>query len=273
MKSREEYQVYSIPVEQIYFDSDFNCRDAFTPQSVKELADSITEAGRLICPVAIQPWGKDGYAYRLLVGHRRFKAITIFLKWPEIPAYICHDLSDHDAQKLNLAENLQRKSLTILEESRALKKLYPNGVTLRKAAAELKQPTKWVHIRLRLLQMPESVQQQAAAGLLTAVNIERLAGLETPADQIVIAEQISEARERCKGHRQHLTGVDPRFKRYQTVRNKTQINHMIERMFKAGIQGLPCRVASWCANHISDEELLEDIKNNSTNRVKRRRAI
>ena len=131
----------------IYYDAAFNCRGEFTLQSVKELADSIAQAGRLICPVAVQPWTNEpGFEYRLIVGHRRFRAVTEFLKWTEIPAYICEGLSDHDARMLNLVENLQRKSLNILEEARAIQNLYPKGSSVREAATELKQPT---HVGLR----------------------------------------------------------------------------------------------------------------------------
>ena len=76
---------------------------------------------------------------------------------------------------LNLVENLQRKSLNILEEARAIQNLYPKGASVREAARELKQPTNWVHIRVRLLRMPEAIQQKAAAGLLSQANLETLA--------------------------------------------------------------------------------------------------
>ena len=59
MKSLEplqEYQAYPIPAATIYYDAAFNCRGEVTLQSVRELADSIAQAGRLICPVAVQPW-------------------------------------------------------------------------------------------------------------------------------------------------------------------------------------------------------------------------
>jgi ParB family chromosome partitioning protein len=257
-KPLEQYQAYPIPVAAIYYDAGFNCRGEFTLQSVKELADSIAEAGRLICPVAVQPWtAAEGFEYRLIVGHRRFRAVTTFLKWTEIPAYVCEGLSDHQARMLNLMENLQRKSLNVLEEARAIQNLYPRGVTLRHAAQELKQPTKWVHVRLRLLRMPEAVQQKAASGLLSQANLERLAGMESPEDQIVAAGKIVEARERGKG--KFLPGLDRVCKRRRGVRPREEINRMVERMLTAGIIGLPPRVAAWCAGCISDEDLLAEI--------------
>ena len=168
MKPLEQYQAYSIPAAAIYYDATFNCRGEFTLQSVRELADSIVQAGRLICPVAVQPWSEQlGFEYRLIVGHRRFRAVIEFLKWTEIPAYICEGLSDHEARMLNLVENLQRKSLNILEEARAIQSLYLEGVSVREAARELKQPTRWVWTRRQLVRMPTAIQQKAAAGLLS----------------------------------------------------------------------------------------------------------
>jgi ParB family transcriptional regulator, chromosome partitioning protein len=263
MKPLEEYQAYSIPVADIYYDAEFNCRGEFTLQSVKELADSIAEAGRLICPVAVQPWGKDGFEYRLVVGHRRLKAVTTFLKWAEIPAYICEGLSDHEARMLNFVENLERKNLNILEEARAIQKLYPDGVSLRHAAQELKQPTRWVHVRLRLLELPEEVQQKAAAGLLSAVNLDRIAGAEGPDDQIRLAREITEARERGKG--KFLPGLSKtREQPPHTRRTKGEITRVIARMFDAGITGLAPRVAAWCAGNVSDEELIAEIEGSAS---------
>ena len=69
---------------------------------------------------------------------------------------------------LNFVENLERKDLNIAGRGAGLARLYPDGVSLRVAAAELKRPTRWVHDRLRLLTLPEEVQQLAAAGLLAA---------------------------------------------------------------------------------------------------------
>jgi hypothetical protein len=158
---------------------------------------------------------------------------------------------------LNLAENLHRKTLNILEEARAIGNLYPNGVTVRQAAQELKQPTKWVHVRLRLLRMPEAVQQQAAAGLLSQVNLEALAGIESPDEQVTAASRIVAARERGKG--KFLPGLDRACKRHRGVRSRAEINGMVERMLAAGIGGLAPRVAAWCAGYVSEEELLAEI--------------
>ena len=83
-----------------------------------------------------------GFDYRWLAGHRRFKAVETFLKWPCIPSMIRPGLSDHEARMLNFIENLERKDLNVLQEARALGRLYPEGISLRVAAKEIKRPTR-----------------------------------------------------------------------------------------------------------------------------------
>jgi ParB-like chromosome segregation protein Spo0J len=159
---------------------------------------------------------------------------------------------------LNLVENLQRKSLNVLEEARAIENLYPEGVSVREAARELKQPTRWVWIRRQLLRMPEAIQQKAAAGLLSQWNLDTLAGIESADEQIAAADKIAEARTRGKG--KFLPGLSKAYKRRRSVRPREEINRVIERLLAAGINGLPPRVAAWCAGHITDEELGKEIE-------------
>ena len=251
MKRLEHYDTYEIPVADIYYDESFNCRGAFTLQSVSDLSESIAELG-LQFPVVVQPWeGK----YRLICGHRRFKAIMIFLKWCKIPAVVRTDLDGHQAQILNLVENLERKDLNMLEEAKALRALYPEGVSLRVAAAELKKPTRWVHIRQRLLLMSEEIQQYTAAGRLSAVNLEAL--WQLPEDERVKgAEMIVKER---GGNPSKKLKKSPR-RRFRPRKTKEQISRMTSVLINAGIHGLPPRLMTWAAGYISDKEIRQDIK-------------
>lgn len=253
-----QHSAYNVPVASIFYDAEFNCRDEFTLESVRELADSIQEVGRLIHPVLIQPWAKKrGYEFRLIAGHRRFKALTVFLQATLIPAVIVTDLTDRQARLLNLLENLERKDLNMLEEARALKRLYPEGAPCRQVARELKQSTDWVLARWWLLKMPEEIQQRAAAGLLSAANIKRLANMSSPDEQLLAAGKIVDARKRGRGNR--LPGLDRRYKASK-VRSREEINAMVERMLLAGITGLAPRMGAWCAGHVTDEDLLNEIE-------------
>lgn len=259
MEPLTEFSAYRLPVSDIFYDASFNCRGQFTPESVKDLADSIQEHG-LQFPLVVQPHDQGRKAWRLLAGHRRFKAVTLFLKWKTVPAVIRYHLTEHQARILNLTENLERKDLNILEEAQAIRNLYPEGVSLRQASADLKKPTRWIHTRMRLLELPAEVQMKAAAGLLSAVNIETIVKLETEEERIKAAAEIIRAKE-ANSKRRYQHALDDRHQRpFKYRRTKAQIAAMIDQMIYAGINGLPTRALAWAAGGITAEELEEDIR-------------
>jgi ParB/RepB/Spo0J family partition protein len=256
-----QYSGYAIPVAQVFYDTSFNCRSSFTLRSVEDLAASIQAIG-LRYPVIVQPWGKDGFDYRLLVGHRRYTAVKL-LQWPTIPGTIAYDLTEHQARLLNLTENLQRKELNPLEEAEGLRRLYPNGVPLRVAAKEVNQSAGWVHDRFRLLTLPDEIQQSIAAGLLHIRDVSRLVTLPTPEEQIKAAHALMAAKRRY-GAKEYLQRLHPKYRRqFGRCKSKKQINGMVAKMFAHGITGLAPRMGSWCAGYITDREIEEEIRANS----------
>jgi len=249
MKRLSEYDTFAIPVEDIYYDESFNCRGSFTLPSVKELADSIAESG-LQFPAVVQP--HEG-RYRLLAGHRRFRAVTAYLKWETIPAIIRYNLTEHQARILNLTENLERKDLNIMEEANALKHLYHRRVTIAIISDELKRPRAWVSLRRSLLKLPEKVQKLAATGILSARDIEAIRKVE-PQYQTVRAKAIVLAkRQKRKVKREFRAERTPR-------KTKAEISQMIAVLMDAGGQGLAPRLLSWAAGYTSDKEIKRDIR-------------
>ena len=89
-KRLPQYDVFALPLKQHLLRCDFNCRGQFMLESVSELADSIRQKGDgaelkgLDFPVVVQPAAEaegglpEGYEYRLLAGHRRFRAVEFF---------------------------------------------------------------------------------------------------------------------------------------------------------------------------------------------------
>jgi len=264
MKRLEQYDVFSLPVSQVFYDADFNCRNAFTLQSVRELSQSINELG-LQFPVVVQPveeiegFEQEGFRWRLIAGHRRFRAVTTFLKWTKIPATIRSDLTDRQARLFNFTENLEREDLNVLEEARALGRLFPAGASLRDAARELKRHTRWVHVRFRLLKLPEEVQIKVAAGTLSLVDVEVLSQFETPEEQIKAAADIGKAKRRGRHPSETKPGRTFRYRK-----TKAQINRMIAKLMEHGIDGLTTRALAWAAGSICDDEFEEDIRRETT---------
>lgn len=261
MELLSEYSAYAVPMDQIWVDPDFNCRDRFSPESVKTLADDIQEAG-LTYPLLVQPWEKHPpYSFRLIAGFRRHAACRL-LRLLKVPAMITErDLTEFEAHRLNFMENLERKDLNILEEAKGIRKLFPAGEAVGTIARELGKTRNWIHRRLRLLELPYDVQLMFASGRLAQNDLDVILPLRgIPEVARSFARQLLDARlespQKVRKLRSKL-----RFGRHvaDSRRTKAEIGKMIGRMFEMGIEGLPPRVAAWCAGGVTDEELLKDL--------------
>lgn len=259
MERNPRYDVFDVPTDSIWIRPGFNCRQAFTMQSVKSLADNIAETG-LEIPVILQrredmqvPCDLD---FGLVAGHRRLMAVVTFLHWPTIPANVRIGLTDREAEILNLTENLEREDLNPLEEALAMRRRFPDSASLRAISKEMNKDTRWVHQRLRLLQLPEELQVKVAAGLLSLLDVEMLVKVP-PEKQQQAADELIAAR----GGNKRKLRVNPQFRRaFRQRRGKTEINGRISQLIQAGLEGLATRFGCWCAGYISDEEFDADIR-------------
>ncbi len=253
-----KYDVFEVPLLDIFIDQDFNCRNAFTFQSVKGLADNIERAG-LDIPIILQR-REDSQVdfsepFRLVAGFRRVAAVQMFLKWTHVPANIRVGLSDRAAEILNLTENLEREDLNPLEEAQAIAKRFSATASLREIAKEMDRDTRWVHQRRRLMELPEELREMVAAKALTLLDVDVLVKLP-PEEQFKAAQALLAAR----GRRTKKLNVDPRYRRkFKYRRGKDQINEKIGELMEAGLSGLATRAMAWCAGYISDDDFDKDI--------------
>ena len=88
-------------------------RKYFNEQSLYDLADSILQYG-VIEPIIVTSM-PNGF-YKIVAGERRWRASRI-AQLREIPAIVKDDISELDAFKISFSENLQRQSLTPIEEA------------------------------------------------------------------------------------------------------------------------------------------------------------
>lgn len=160
-------------MDSIIVDHEFNCRDALVPEDIMQLAGQIKQMG-LLQPVVVRKLYTGDL--RLVAGFRRYTACKR-LKWETIPAIVRTDLSEIDAAALNLAENIERKNLTPLEEAKALHKLIKQGYESYQIADKLKRSETWVDSRLDILRLPPDVQKEVACGNLNLKQVRYLASL------------------------------------------------------------------------------------------------
>lgn len=258
----DNYQVRMIPMSEIYADPEFNCRGIIAPMDVADLAKDIDEH-ELQFPISVQPANDteipSQYKYRLVAGHRRHKAFQI-LRRDLIPAMVKSGLSEVQARVYNLSENLQRKELNILQEALALQKLKALGLAQEAAGKAVGRTRSWVQVRYNLLELPEVVKQEAAAGLLNQSQIKQLYSLGTDEERYAAVRKIKEAK--LKGEGSISVAKPPEedpFKKKR--RQKNEIQDMIKHIGKEGSgYGLTTRAMAWCNGEISTAELYYDLQ-------------
>jgi len=148
-------------------------RTHFDPVALEELIASIKEIGILQPPVVRQTTpGK----YELIMGERRFRAAKAAgLK--TIPVII-RQTPDNELLREALIENIHRSQLNALEEAAAYSQLLTDfNCTHDELAQKLGRSRPLISNTIRLMNLPTSVQQQLASGVLSAGHARALLGL------------------------------------------------------------------------------------------------
>ncbi|MBM7634518.1 nucleoid occlusion protein [Geomicrobium sediminis] len=146
-------EVRLIPVTDIV-PNPFQPRTIFSDEKIEELARTIHTHG-ILQPIVVRE--REG-KFELIAGERRWRAVQS-LEWTEIPALV-KEFNDAQTASLALIENLQREELTVIEEARAYKQLIDwHSLTQESLAQRLGKGQSTIANKLRLLSLPESVQQ------------------------------------------------------------------------------------------------------------------
>lgn len=148
-------------------------RKHFAESSIEELAESLKAEG-VLQPVVVR---KIPNGYELIAGERRWRAAQR-VGLAEIPAVI-KDASPEDATVLALVENLQREDLNPMEAAHAFRRLMMHfGLTQEDVARRVHKERSSVANTLRLLQLPDELQQAVLDGRLSHGHAKALLGLE-----------------------------------------------------------------------------------------------
>jgi ParB family chromosome partitioning protein len=161
-------------------------RSTIDPATLEELKASIKRSG-LIEPVIVRPVAHG--TYELIAGERRWRAAQE-AGMTEVPA-IVKQMSDQQALEISLVENVQRKDLNPLEESKGYARLLDDfGYTQEDIASAVGKDRATVANLLRLLDLPDEVQQRLQSGALSLGHAKVLLGVADRARQLELAEQV-----------------------------------------------------------------------------------
>jgi ParB family chromosome partitioning protein len=157
-------------------------RKHFDQESLAELADSLGRHG-VLQPILVRPAG-DGF--EIVAGERRWRAAQL-AQVHRIPALVRDDSPSATAE-IALIENIQRQDLNAIEEAEAYRTLIATHGHGQDAVAKLVGKSR-SHVAnlLRLLDLPQAVQQMLMRGDLSMGHARAIASAEEPE---VLAKQI-----------------------------------------------------------------------------------
>lgn len=160
-------------------------RVRFDEEKLSDLVKSIKEKG-VIQPVLVR---KSHDGYELIAGERRLRAAKR-LNFEKIPA-IVKEVSDIDMLEISLIENIQREELNPIEEANAFERFVTEfKFTQDKIAQVLGKDKSTISNTLRLLSLPNKIQDFVAKGAISAGHARALLSVPSESDQIRISNII-----------------------------------------------------------------------------------
>ncbi|HXD49757.1 MAG TPA: ParB/RepB/Spo0J family partition protein [Gemmatimonadaceae bacterium] len=162
----------------------FQPRRDFDSAELAELEASLKVSG-LLQPITVR---RRGDAFELIAGERRLRAATN-LGWSEITA-IVRDFDDRTLLVLALVENLQRADLNPIDEARGYRRLIDEfQLTQQQVADAVAKDRTTITNLLRVLALPESVQQMVEEATLSLGHARALLALDSGDATVRVAQE------------------------------------------------------------------------------------
>jgi len=161
-------------------------RRQFDEQGLTDLADSIRQNG-MLQPLLVK--AKNG-GYELVAGERRLRA-ALMIGLEKVPAVLIDGISRQEQMQLALIENLQREDLNMMELAEGYARLINEyALTQEDLAQRVSKDRSTIANTLRLLNLPEEIQQQIRSGKISPGHARALLALESREEQLQVARLI-----------------------------------------------------------------------------------
>jgi len=177
-------QIIEIPSDEIY-PNPIQPRKSFDEKSIADLAESIKKNG-LISPILVR---RMNTRYEIIAGERRYHACKL-AGISKIPS-IVKDISDAEAFKISLIENLQREDLNPMEEAEAYYTLKEQfGLTHQDIADAVLKDRSTITNSMRLIHLPEEAKSALRDGLISTGHARALLMVENEGIMISLLRRI-----------------------------------------------------------------------------------
>lgn len=166
-----------VPIEKVHANPNQPRRD-FEPTALEDLANSIRQKG-VLQPLIVRPRPGAADEYEIVAGERRWRASQLAGRH-QVPV-ILRDFDDAEVIEVAIIENIQRADLNPIEEARGYRQLMDRfGHTQEKIAEALSRSRSHIANLLRLLNLPQDVQDMLRTGQLSAGHARALVTSEDP---------------------------------------------------------------------------------------------
>lgn len=168
----EKQEQTKINIDQIR-PNPYQPRKVFDDTALQELSQSIKQHG-VFTPILVK---KSIQGFDLIAGERRLRASKL-AGMSDIPAIIV-DLNDQEMMEIALLENIQRENLNGIEEAKAYEQLIQRlNYTQEQLANRVGKSREHITNTLRLLKLPEDVQEYVVQKKLSMGHVRALIGLK-----------------------------------------------------------------------------------------------
>lgn len=155
-------------------------------QGIADLADSIKKVG-LLQPIIVRPHGDS---YQIIAGERRWRAAKL-CGLERVPVRVM-SADDTSSLELALIENLQRQDLNPMEEARGYRRLLTDyQMTQAELADKVSKSRSAITNALRLLDLPEEVQELVYDGRLSAGHARAVLSVPDEALRLKLAQKLA----------------------------------------------------------------------------------
>ncbi len=183
-EEKSSVELRDLPVEMIDPNPQ-QPREVFDPAALAELEASVAAEG-VLQPVVVR---RKGDRYELIMGERRLRA-AMNAGRRTIPA-IVRDVPDERLLEISLIENIQRADLNPIEKARAMKNMAERlGITQEEVARRLGIARASVANLMRLLDLPEEVQDYVSRGTLSMGHARAILAEKDPQRRIELARRV-----------------------------------------------------------------------------------
>ncbi|MCZ7580746.1 MAG: ParB/RepB/Spo0J family partition protein [Fimbriimonadaceae bacterium] len=185
LSEREEVQLIQVPLDQIRANPR-QPRSIFDDESLAELTESVRRVG-VLQPIVLRKIAED--QFEIVAGERRFRAAQR-AELTAIPAVV-RSASSQVSFEMALVENIQREDISPIDKAHAYRRLMDEfGLSQEEVAIRVGKTRSAVANTIRLLKLPQRIQDALILGTLTEAHGRALLSFGEPAVQLALFERI-----------------------------------------------------------------------------------